>query len=259
MAKAEYINVGGVAKKVKNQYICIGGVSKNVKSGYICKDGVAKQFFGISADPVLANNDWATIAAVSESGQASSIWKVGDEKNITVNGETLTLVILGFNHDDLASGDKAGITFGLKHLMNDTRQMNSSRTNSGAFAGSAMYTWLQNTLLNSLPSDLQLVIKSVNKTTYGNTNAMKIFLPSELEVIGQKRYSDGKEGTQYSYFTETANRIKRLSNGAGSEYSWWTRSPYAQTTQSFCQVNNLGTTVPNFAEISYGVCFCFCV
>ena len=62
---------------------------------------------------------------------------MGDEKNISVNGETLTLVIVGFGHDDLASGGKAGITFGLKHLMKDTRQMNSSNTNSGGFTGSA--------------------------------------------------------------------------------------------------------------------------
>ena len=117
---------------------------------------------------------------------------MGDEKNISVNGETLTLVIVGFGHDDLAGGGKAGITFGLKHLMKDTRQMNNSNTNSGGFTGSAMYSWLQNTLLKQLPSDLQAVLKSVNKKTSAgnqsstiNTNAMKLFLFSEIEIFAR--------------------------------------------------------------------------
>ena len=102
------------------------------------------------------------IAAASEAGVAASTWSVGDTKNITVGGETLTVEIVGFNHDDLASGGKAGITFGLKNLMANTRQMNSSNTNAGGFTGSDMYDWLQGTLLNSLPSDLRAVLKSVD-------------------------------------------------------------------------------------------------
>ena len=33
--------------------------------------------------------------------------------------------IWGFNHDDLATGGKAGITFGMRDLMANTRQMNN--------------------------------------------------------------------------------------------------------------------------------------
>lgn len=214
----------------------------------------------------LANNTWAQIAKASAAGKAASLWSVGDEKNITVNGETLTLVIVGFNHDDLASGGKAGITFGLKNLMASTRAMNSSNTNSGGFTGSAMYSWLQNTLLNQLPSDLQSVLKSVNKKTSAgsqsttiNTNAMKLFLFSEQEIFGAKTYSTGNEGTQYSYFATAANRIKYLQNGAGSAYYWWERSPYASYSDSFCFVNSNGIASISSAGGSWGVCFGFCV
>lgn len=216
--------------------------------------------------PTLANNTWAQIAATSEAGVAASTWSVGDTKDITVGGETLTVEIVGFNHDDLASGGKAGITFGLKNLMASTRQMNSSNTNRGGFTGSAMYTWLQNTLLNSLPSDLQAVLKSVNKKTSAgsqsstiNTNAMKIFLFSEIEIFGSVTYSKSGEGSQYSRFATASSRIKYLSNGSGAASIWWERSPNGSNSNGFCSVNSNGNASCNFTSISWGVCFGFCV
>ena len=216
--------------------------------------------------PTLANNTWAQIAAASEAGVAASTWSVGDTKNITVGGETLTVEIVGFNHDDLASGGKAGITFGLKNLMANTRQMNSSNTNAGGFTGSDMYDWLQGTLLNSLPSDLRAVLKSVNKKTSAgsqsstiNTNAMKIFLFSEIEIFGSVTYSKSGEGSQYSRFATASSRIKYLSNGSGSAKFWWERSPYGNNSSHFCIVNSNGNANSYHASISGGVCFGFCV
>lgn len=216
--------------------------------------------------PTLANNTWAQIAATSEAGVAASTWSVGDTKNITVGGETLTVEIVGFNHDDLASGGKAGITFGLKNLMANTRQMNSSNTNAGGFTGSDMYDWLQGTLLNSLPSDLRAVLKSVNKKTSAgsqsstiNTNAMKIFLFSEIEIFGSVTYSKSGEGSQYSRFATASSRIKYLSNGSGSADFWWERSPYGNSSYGFCSVDSNGDASDNYASFSRGVCFGFCV
>ena len=216
--------------------------------------------------PTLANNTWAQIAAASEAGVAASTWSVGDTKNITVGGETLTVEIVGFNHDDLASGGKAGITFGLKNLMANTRQMNSSNTNAGGFTGSDMYDWLQGTLLNSLPSDLRAVLKSVNKKTSAgsqsstiNTNAMKIFLFSEIEIFGSVTYSKSGEGSQYSRFATASSRIKYLSNGSGSAGAWWERSPNGGNSSSFCVVHGGGNASYGNASNSRGVCFGFCV
>lgn len=217
-------------------------------------------------DPVLANNSWEGISAVSLSGAAASTWNVGDTKDIIVSGETLTVEIVGFNHDDLASGGKAGITFGLKNLMANTRQMNSSNTNAGGFTGSDMYEWLQGTLLNSLPSDLRAVLKSVNKKTSAgsqsstiNTNAMKIFLFSEVEIFGSVTYSKSGEGSQYSRFATASSRIKYLSNGSGSANRWWERSPRGSDSYYFCDVDISGNANIGSANRSRGVCFGFCV
>ena len=215
---------------------------------------------------VLSKNTWAQIAKASAAGKASQLWSVGDTKDITVGSETLTLVIMGFNHDDLASGGKAGITFGMKNLMATTRRMNASNTNSGGFNGSEMYSWLQNTLLPTLPSGLQAVLKSVNKKTSAgsqsstiNTNSMKLFLFSEIEIFGSTTYSKVGEGSQYSCFATAANRIKYLSNGSGSAYWWWERSPNGSNSNAFCSVYSDGNAHLNNADSTYGVCFGFCV
>lgn len=215
---------------------------------------------------VLSKNTWAQIAKASAAGKASQLWSVGDTKDITVGSETLTLVIMGFNHDDLASVGKAGITFGMKNLMATTRQMNGAGTNRGGFTGSEMYSWLQNTLLPTLPSDLQAVLKSVNKKTLAgsqsytiNTNSMKLFLFSEIEIFGSTTYSKAGEGSQYSYFATAANRIKYFSNGSGSASWWWERSPHRSYSDGFCSVDSSGSAKSYGADIAGGVCFGFCV
>lgn len=69
-------------------------------------------------DPILNNNDWETISAVSQRGEAENYWSVGDTKQITLNGTIgdtpfnnvqLDVFILGFNHNESIEG--AGITF----------------------------------------------------------------------------------------------------------------------------------------------------
>ena len=237
-------------------------------------DGISKtvateSYFGYYAcvfNLDLATAPWDTIAAISESGQASNVWNIGDEKDITVGNETITLQIYDFNHDDLSTSGKAGITFGLKNLMASTKAMNSSNTNSGGFTGSAMYTWLQGDLYNSLPSDLKSVIKEVKKKTSAgsqsttiNTNSMKIFLFSEAECFGATTYSVSGEGTQYPIFTDAASRIKKLSNGSGSAYSWWERSPSTSNSTSFCAAGNDGSADSGSASSTRGVCFGFCI
>lgn len=268
MAAAQYIGVGGVARKVKAQYIGVSGAARKVKNGYIGVGGVARRFYtGLDIKPTLADNDWATIAAVSEMGAASTYWSVGDEKDITLTtGETLTMVILGFGHDDLTSGGKAGITFGMKHLMADSRKINNAALNSVSFTESNMYTWLEGTLLPALPSDLQAAIKSVNKKTSAgnksatiNTNAMKIFLFSGVEVSGLTNHSAVGEGSQYSYFATAANRIKKQQNGSGYEWFWWTRSPSAEKDAMFCCIGTSGYVSLSYVSDACGVCFGFCV
>lgn len=217
----------------------------------------------------MNNFSWAEIEQIGQSGLAQQVFSIGDTKDISVSGETITVEIYGFNHDDLQNGGKASYTFGMRDLMANTRQMNTSQTNVGGFTGSAMYSYLNTTLYNQLPADLRSVIKQVNKkTSAGNTSTavnadtMRLWLPSLNEVYGSHSYSwcSNNEGIKYSIFTNDASRIKNMSNGSGSASLWWLRSPSMSHSTSFCVVyNNGGVGNTNSATRAYGVCFGFCV
>lgn len=223
----------------------------------------------ITAASVTFNEaSWADISAIAKAGIASSLWSIGDEKNILLStGETLILQIYDFNHDDLANGSgKASITFGMKNLMETQRAMNSTGTNAGSFTGSELYTWLTDDLWNSLPSELQAVIQPVSKSTSAGSQSttiksegMSVFLFSEIEVFGTSKYSAAGEGILYPIFTGTTSRIKHLSNDSStSGTTWWLRSPFITSTSSFENVN-AGYVNGYAATVKCGIAFGFCI
>lgn len=224
----------------------------------------------------FTTDSWATIAAASADGTASTKYKVGNEKTITLtDGEEVTLQIWGFNHDNLADGSgKAGITLGMKNLLATTYAMNSSNTNSGGWEASRMRTTTMPAILATLPEDLQAVIKEVSKqSSEGGSNADaldtttdKLFLFSVKEITGANTYSLDGEGTQYDFWKTLLNngafapsRIKRLSNGDGNASYWWARSAYSGSSASFCHFDTSGSVTNYTANNSSGVCLGFCI
>lgn len=247
--------------------------------------------FFATTDLSFAKSSWAQIAALSESGAAKTYFSVGDEKTIELTtGEEITLVILGFNHDDLTGGGKAGITIGMKNLLATTYRMNATSTNAGGWNNSQMRTSTMATLLSQLPADLRNVVKQVNKkATAGGTSqsittsADKLFLLAMSEIFSATSiensatstiadYADAynAEGTQYEYYrnligdnnggtTANANLIKKLSNGGGSASNWWLRSPCVGYGTDFRCIFSTGGVIGYGASSACGVSFGFCV
>lgn len=227
----------------------------------------------LSTDFSFEKASWSDIAALSESGSADKYFSVGDEKTISLTtGEQVTLVILGFDHDDLTGGGKAGMTIGMKNLLATIYRMNATATNEGGWDESEMRTSTMATLLSQLPSDLQGVIKQVNKkataggaSTSITTSADKLWLLAEVEVDGTTSAGYADEGEQYEYWktvkdgTVAADRIKYLSNGSGSADYWWLRSPNVSNSTYFRSFFSTGTVSYYYANDTRGVSFGFCV
>lgn len=227
----------------------------------------------LSTDFSFEKASWSDIAALSESGSADKYFSVGDEKTISLTtGEQVTLVILGFDHDDLTGGGKAGMTIGMKNLLATTYRMNATDTNEGGWDESEMRTSTMATLLSQLPSDLQSVIKQVNKkataggaSTSITTSADKLWLLAEVEVDGTTSAGYADEGEQYEYWktvkdgTVAADRIKYLSNGSGSANYWWLRSPSVSNSTNFRYFSSTGNVNYYNAYYTRGVSFGFCV
>ena len=233
------------------------------------------KFITASEFPTISfqNDSWDKIASIAASGEADVYYAVGDEKTITLTtGERVTLVILGFNHDDLTAGGKAPITIGMKNLLATTYPMNSTATNAGGWNNSAMRTSTMATLLSQLPADLRAAIKLVSKkasagsaSTSITTSADKLWLFREVEIDNTTTEVYASEGSQYEYWrtikdgTIAADRIKKLSNGGGSTNNWWLRSPRMGNNSSFSCVNGRGSVSNYTADTTCGVSFGFCV
>lgn len=221
----------------------------------------------------FATAEWGDISRIAAEGSAQKYFNVGDEKTVELStGEVITLVILGFNHDDLTSGGKAPITIGMKNLLATRYAMNSSSTNKGGWDQSKMRTETMQTLLSQLPSDLQAVIKNVDKkatagsaSTTITTSSDKLFLFSEVEIDGTTSSGYASEGEQYEYWKTvkdgktSADRIKYLSNGGGSANIWWLRSPNGTGTFRCIYPTGIVNGFTGGASSTCGVSFGFCI
>ena len=197
----------------------------------------------------------------------SDVWfEIGDETTIELtNGETLTLVLADFNHDVDSSNNALPFTFITKELLATSKQMNSSSTNAGGWANSAMYSYIQGTVWGWIPDSWKMIITpAVKKSTEGSqsTNILSstdnLFLLSYSEVKSGLSAPYTDEGTTYPIFTNNSSRVKKKVGGTNG-IEWWLRSPYANYSTYFWYVSSSGGTYNIIADFSYGVCFAFCV
>lgn len=243
--------------------VTVGSTSKTINI-----DAIAV-FYLLMSD--LESLSWSRVAAISKMGLASTVFHIGDEKTLTVNGVSYTAVIIGFDHDTPVNTatygrDKAGITWQLKNCLNTTYPMNSSAssssTNVGGWASCEMRTSTMATLLSQLASDLKNAIVKVKKLTSAgnqstaiNTTEDSLFLLSEVEIFGFTSYAKAGEGSQYEYY-QSGNSSNKTINGIIS--SWWERSPSGSSSSGFCVVTGSGSTTMG-ARDKNGVAFAFCV
>ena len=216
--------------------------------------------YEVALFPDLETISWDDINSISESGNASSILRIGDKKTVAIDGVNYEVQIIGFNHDTKTSGGKAGITFQLVKYLKTTYPMDNGELagNTGGWTKCTMRTSTMATLLTKLPSALQNVIKAVNKLTSAgaesttiNTTSDKLFLLSEVEVLGSTHYSVSGEGSQYDYYKAGNSYIK------GS--IWWERSPAKNSGINFCYIGGAANYGSAPADDSHGVSFAFCV
>ena len=161
----------------------------------------------VAASPILNENEWDVISAVSTAGEGENYWSVGDCKeiildgtvgNLTLSNFTTCAFIIGFNHNSSVEGSgrihfqlgKTALSGGTDIALCDSKvgtsvsstgyfSMNSSRTNSGGWASSQMRTNICGTSLSSysgtiiavIPAALRAVLKSVTKYTDNTGNS----------------------------------------------------------------------------------------
>ena len=198
--------ISGTAYEVKGGKCLVNGTSYDIKKGRTLINGTGKDIVFSSVSPILDENDWTTIREVSDAGQGSNYWSIGDRKAVTLNGTvghlslsnyTTYAFIIGFNHNASVEGAnrihfqlaKTALSGGNDVCFCDSKynsqvsatgyySMNSSRTNSGGWEKSQMRTNICGTSLSSysgtiiavIPEALRAVLKSVTKYTDNTAN-----------------------------------------------------------------------------------------
>ena len=218
----------------------------------------------------LASSSWEIINALSTKGIANKFYNIGDEKQVELSGgEIITLVILGFKHDNLTSGGKAEITFGMKDCLLNGIVMNPTATNTGGWNATQMRLQTMQNLFSQLPAELQAIIKNVNKASLAGggssdivVSSDKLFLLSEKEITNTIAEPRVNEGLQYEYWNTIKNgtvandRIKTKTDGSSAV--WWLRTPN-ETTQ-FATIASAGSITNWGADNNLrNVSFAFCI
>jgi hypothetical protein len=147
-----------------------------------------------------------------------------------------------------------------------TRQMNTTDTNTGGYAASAMKTYLDGVFANGLKAALggeYLLSVARYYATSDSAGAWiqnSVYLPNEAEVWGAVFWGSPYGGIfqcQWPIFRETVYKGKRLN---GSRQWYWVATPRASSSANFCYVNsNIHAYYTNGSSASGGVAPAFCV
>ena len=259
-------------------YYILAGTSE-VKVEELTKDECLAKVGGSSpvAEPEsFATDSWETIASAVSSGQTDN-YNVGDTKEVEVTGYgTFTVRIANKStpsecNTEGFSGTACGFVVEFVDVIT-TYNMNSTGTNVGGWPGSAMYSFVNDTIYNALPEDLRNVIAdtyvvsshgSSDSTNFTSTD--KLYLLSTKEVWGKSGTSNTvtsdtaeAETRQLDYYTnlgvstdDYGGAIKY--NASGSSIRWWLRSASSIDSSHFYNVNASGGWAGNLANDTRGV------
>lgn len=230
------------------------------------------------------SDPWAWIQARLDAGKVDDL-RAGDYIPITLtNGQTHDMQIMGIcTYTGIFSGAvKPHIDWMSRDCYSEKQKWNNSNINNGdaneaqPFMASALYSWLQNTLLPLLPSAVRNVIaakrlymptryQSGSTLTDDNNWADKSFhglwLPFEGEVFEHCSWSTVGYGTaamrQYELFRNSWKAMMKR-QGTGGEYChWWLASAGSGNSTYACNVHTPGISYTYNASGACGVPVCF--
>ncbi len=231
----------------------------------------------VKAKPVsFATDSWETIADAVKNNN-TSMYNVGDTKEVTVSGYS-TFTVRIANKSTPSECNTAGFSqtacgFVVEFVdIITTYKMNSPSTNSGGWPASEMYNFVNNNIYNALPSELKSVIidtYSVSGHGSGESSNLvsendKLYLLSTKEVWGKegtsrivKNDSAEAETRQLDYYKNIGVTTDSYS-GAVKTYQgianwWWLRTAYSTFSLSFYSVHPFGDCRYASASNSYGV------
>ena len=240
--------------------------TESVTEEYTCKlefNAVERDTIGKEI-PAFQKDSWSTIAANVKSGNTSK-YNVGDTKEVDL-GDLGTHPVRISNMSECTNGETSETACGFVVEVADIiteQKFNSTNTNVGGWRDSELRTYVNGTIYNLLPSELQNVIVSTkvissHGSTSGETNFEtqdKLYLLNVQEVWNTKG-SDTSVGTskQLDYYKNQAGSYEgAIKQYNGSNSNWWLRSASPSATSIFLGIGINGVWSFNDPRSSCGV------
>ena len=219
-------------------------------------------------DPVsFASDSWKTIQKAVQTENTSK-YKVGDTKEVDLGSfGTHTVRISNMSACTTETSETAcGFVVEFADIIS-MQKFNNSETNVGGWKDSKLRTYINGTMYNTLPSELQNVISSTKVISgHGRTSVEKNFETQDKLYLlsGHEVYEDGTSDQISPYDTsyDTTKQLDYYKNKGvttssyavaikqynGSNSYWWLRSASYSNTSNFLYVINSG----NWTAISAG-------
>lgn len=147
-----------------------------------------------------------------------------------------------------------------------THRMNATNTNAGGYNASELKAYLANTVVSAIENAIGISLKTIRRllSTHGEWGwvAEKVFIPTEVECIGTKAWSDNYSHTvgnsrQWGIFQVRPDKLIKFYNGA--RQWWWTASDSTSASTDFVDVAFGGGINSTGASSDGGVPFAFAI
>ena len=230
--------------------------TEEVREAYVCVltfNALERDTLGIESVS-FAEDDWSTIAKNVKKGHTSK-YSIGDTKEVSV-GSFGTHTVRISNMSECTNGETSETACGFVVEFADivtTQSFNSSNSNSGGWKSSTIRTYLNGTVYDALPSELQDVITLTNVISghSGSDSANyetqdKLYLLTSKEVHGTKHSYDrvDAETKQLDYYKNlgvtTSNYSGAIKKYNGSNLWWLLRSVNATSSYPFLGISANG-------------------
>ena len=235
---------------------------------------------------------WAALQARIQAGNFKGI-RIGDFKTITLTtGEKVVMEVAGIDqyhrcgdieighHVDFISRDCLAGT----KVFNDTNNNNGTEAEPNPWRASKLFQTLNDEatgVFATLPGDLKACIidkRAMLELRYSAAGALesstgwawnnmgKLWLPTEVELLGNTFWSDGDAGwtggggcnLQYPIFYGGAKHIIKGAGNGGGRCNWWEASAQRQSATNVCVVDGHGDAgyyVATYGGIYAPLCF----
>lgn len=225
----------------------------------------------IVADPeysVFEHASWSQIEEISNGGLAKTFFTIGEKKVVFVDCEAnvaYDVRIIGFDHDTIYEKSKdAGITIEFEQLITDNNYIlhkGAQGTWLAGFEDEVYDRYLNETFLNGMNEDMQMVIKKVKKPIkpfHPETNEeyyTKVF-PLSCTEIGYN--GDIKEGSTYEFYKgkDKSCRKKNAVQGDASSSYWLRTVSTSRSLSSYVKKDGSIGEAKKSDNLGYMAAFC---